>query len=549
MRRGTLEPTMSNFSIVRPGLFLGALLALATSLACSSSNDSAPGPSAAGAAGGTTNPGSGGSTSGSGGSTSGTGGSTSGSGGSTSGTGGSTSGAGGSTSGSGGSTSGSGGNTSSPDASPIDSGGDAGPAVAMLHAKGKDLVDDKGNVVVLRGYGLGSWLVPEGYMIGFPDANASGGPIRTTPPHTFHALVETKLGKADADAFFAAYVANFYTHDDIALVKKWGFNSVRASFNANDLLPEAGQPAAPPYNYNESAFAPLDNLANWARQLGIYVVLDMHAAPGSQNFKNHSDSDGVARLWTESATFWPRTVDLWTKLATRYRDNPWVIGYDLLNEPLMPGTANPDGSAIGAWNTHNNKPLHDLYVQITQAIRKTGDQKLIFAEAAFWALNFKDLTPPWDTNMVYVFHFYPPPFNAGFFNGNANVQSSFGPVMALDVPMWDGETGERTPTPQPADAGTSQWYDPNVVNFAPFMTTANAGHAIGWSWWTIKKFPPRPTMPYQCTLPPEYTALIANWTATSPADAKTALMKMAEALKTANCKYLPTMVQVIGGTP
>jgi endoglucanase len=419
---------------------------------------------------------------------------------------------------------------------------DAAPGVGLLHTSGKDVVDGQGTVVQLRGFGLGGWLVPEGYMMG-------GDTWGATSPTAFRTKVIAKIGQANADQFFAAYVANYVTHDDIAAVKAWGFNSVRLPFNSNDLLPPASQPASPPFTYNEAAFKPIDDLAAWAKELGIYVILDMHCAPGAQNIRGHADAvDGIAHFWEQPAVYFTRAAELWAKLATRYRDNPWVIGYDLLNEPLLPGSVAPDGgtTALGPWTQQNNMPLRMAYQQITDAIRKTGDQKILFAEAGFWALNFKDLTPPWDSNMVYTFHFYPPPTNIGFFTGT-DTGPSFNPVFAANVPMWNGETGEMNVSTEPLTTWRT-WQPADFATFLLFHKTLNKGHAASWSWWTTKKLKyERLSQPWSCTSPPEYEALRTTWDASTPAVAQAGLMKLADALKTPNCQLLADIVTDLGG--
>src|SRR5258708_12206663 len=101
-------------------------------------------------------------------------------------------------------------------------------------------------------------------------------------------------------------------------------------------MPEAGQPKRAPYRYDEAGFKPIDDLVRWCRAAGLYVILDLHAAPGAQSAHNIADSDGEARLWSEPEVYWPRTVDLWLELAARYRAEPLVIGSHPVNHPTVP---------------------------------------------------------------------------------------------------------------------------------------------------------------------------------------------------------------------
>ena len=438
-----------------------------------------------------------------------------------------------------------------------DGGGHAGSAISdasmsaglrSLHAHGKDIVDEQGNVVLLRGFGLGGWLVPESFMIQFPQSAAGydGKPSNKAPPNGMKDAIKAKIGEANAATFWAEYTKNYVTKDDLLTIKSWGFNSLRIPFNANELLPPDKQPAAAPYVYDEAAFKPLDDVASWAAEMGIYLILDMHCAPGGQSADNPADPHGgpgqlAAHLWDQSNVYGPRIVDLWRKLALRYQNNTFVIGYDLINEPMVPGVVGPgnDTSTI-PWAQHDNKPLRDIYMQITSALRAAGDRKIVFAEAAYWALNFQDLAPPWDDNLVYSFHYYPPPTNVSFFNNPADSGPSFSPIFALDVPMWLGETGGRSYSGNDASA------DYPVPTAISYLRAANKGHAIGWGWWTHKQLKNR-GQPWQCPVPPEYSALIADWAGT-PADAAfDGLMKMAGALQTSGCTLQKPLVVAMGG--
>jgi hypothetical protein len=430
----------------------------------------------------------------------------------------------------------------------VDSGASMATGMRSLHAQGKDIVDEQGKVVMLRGFGLGGWLVPESFMIQFPQSAAGydGKPSNKAPPNGIKDAIKAKVGETNAAAFWAEYTKNYVTKEDLTAIKSWGFNSLRIPFNANELMPPEKQPAAAPFVYDDAAFKPLDDVASWAAEVGLYLILDMHCAPGAQSADNPADPHGgpgqlAAHLWDQANVYQPRIVDLWRKIALRYQNNTFVVGYDLINEPMVPGVVVPgnDTSAI-PWAQHDDKPLRDLYVLITQALRAAGDRKIIFAEAAYWALNFKDLTPPWDDNLVYSFHYYPPPTDVSFFNNPTDTAPSFSPVFALDVPMWLGETGGRS------YSGSDAGGDYPVPTSVAYLRTANKGHAIGWGWWTDKQLKNR-GQPWQCPVPAEYAALIADWDGTSSDAAFDALMKMAGALATSGCTLQKALVIAMGG--
>jgi len=192
---------------------------------------------------------------------------------------------------------------------------------------GKNIVDRKtGETVILRGFGIGCWLLPEGYMWGIRKIDR---------PWQFEEAIKDLIGEKDAAEFWRLYYNNFMTEGDVASMKMWGVNSIRIALLASHLQPRDVQPEKPPYIYSKESFGLLDSLVAWCEKYKMGIIWDMHGAPGAQNAENISDSDGEARLWTEKEKYWPRCIDLWYKIAERYRDKECIIGYDLLNEPLL----------------------------------------------------------------------------------------------------------------------------------------------------------------------------------------------------------------------
>jgi aryl-phospho-beta-D-glucosidase BglC (GH1 family) len=411
------------------------------------------------------------------------------------------------------------------------------------------IVDGTGKTVTLHGFGLGAWHLLEGYLIGNPGGcpatdqygvSRSDNPLCRTDRYIRKAIID-KVGAANAQTFFDAFEANFFNEAEMAQIQKWGFNFFRLPINANRLLDENA--GGPPYTYIQRGFKQLDDIAAWAQKYKMYVMIDMHAAPGAQINHNIADAIfeydatyghlcGKRRLWDDPTTFWPRTIDLWLTIAKRYASNPYIMGYEFLNEPMMPGVEPPcqgesnRATAIADWTKHNNAPLLDLYKQITKALRDAGDKKIMVAEAAYWGMNFNGMQTPWDTNMVYAFHYYPAPTTAGFFGPGGNAGSSFQPVISQNIPIMCSET----------DNGGSA--------FVNFMKTSNSGNPMSWAVWTHK-----PGMLWNCTRPTSYSNLCSNWNATSAADAQTALMEYAASLATNKCTVNTGTITGLGGTP
>ena len=88
----------------------------------------------------------------------------------------------------------------------------------------------------------------------------------------------------------------------------------------------------------------------------MYLILDLHAAPGGQGFGSDINdyNPNLPSLW-ESEENKNKTIALWGKLAERYSDEPWIGGYDLLNETH--------------WDLAENE-LRNFYIDVTNEIRQ-----------------------------------------------------------------------------------------------------------------------------------------------------------------------------------
>jgi len=205
-----------------------------------------------------------------------------------------------------------------------------------------------------------------------------------------------------------------------------------------------------------------DSLISWCKSRGMYVFLDLHAAPGGQgNDLNISDRDpSKPSLWQSEAAK-KKTIALWTKLASRYANEPAVGGYDILNEPNwgFEDTVND----LNGTKEQKNIPLRQLLIAITRAIRSVDQKHLVIIEGNGWGNNYKGVVPPWDGNMVLSFHKYWTP----------TTQESIEPFLRLreqyDMPLWNGESGENN----------NGWYARAVA--------LQEKNGIGWAWWPLKK--------------------------------------------------------------
>jgi hypothetical protein len=285
----------------------------------------------------------------------------------------------------------------------------------FVHADRGRVVDGRGRPLLLRGMGLGNWLLPEGYMWRF----GRGGPQSCTE---IEALVEGLLGAGAASAFWRGFRDRFVAEADIARIATLGFDHVRLPLNAR-LLIDSGGSLLP------DGLEPIDRLIEWCRRHGLWVILDLHAAPGGQTGTHIDDSPRRSPdLFVIGGAYRELTLALWSGLAGRYRDETVIAGYDLLNEPLP--------------YEHGDRYRDDLgvlYRDLTAAIRASDPNHMLIYEGTQWSMNWDVFTEVWDPNSLLQFHKYwsPPdrPSAARYVERGA----------ALGLPIYMGEGGENYP--------------------------------------------------------------------------------------------------------
>src|SRR5688572_18641547 len=187
----------------------------------------------------------------------------------------------------------------------------------FLRTAGSDFVDGDGRVVRLRGVGLGGWMNMENFITGY-SANES----------LMRATVRAVLGDKLAEVFFERLLTVFFGDDDARLLAELGLNCVRLPVNYRHFEDDDR-----PFALKEDGFRHLDRVIDDCARHGIYTVIDLHALPGAQNHHWHSDNPThLPQFWTHRH-FQDRVVHLWEQMADRYKDNPWVAGYNPINEP------------------------------------------------------------------------------------------------------------------------------------------------------------------------------------------------------------------------
>ena len=374
----------------------------------------------------------------------------------------------------------------------------------FLKAENKEIVNEFGNEVILRGLGLGGWMLQESYM------------LKTKPfidtQHELRDSIESLIGTANTDTFYNAWLANHCRKIDVDSLASWGFNCIRLPMHYNLFtLPIEEEPVPYENTWLDKGFELTDSLLSWCEANNMYLILDLHAAPGGQGHDAMiCDYDSTKPSLWESAENRAKTVSLWHKLAERYADEPWIGGYDLINETN--------------WELPGNTLLRELYVEITDSIRTVDTNHIIFIEGNSFANDFTGLTPPWDSNMVYSFHKY---WN---YNDQSAIQWMLDIRNNYNIPIWCGEAGENS----------NLWFRDAIKLLEDYD--------IGWALWPMKKID-NISGSLSAERTEEYQTLLDYWESggskPSAAFAKTALMDLTEKLKLENCTYHPDVIDAM----
>lgn len=293
-----------------------------------------------------------------------------------------------------------------------------GAAKQFLKVSGNEIVDPAGQPVRLRGIGLAGWLTMENWITGYP-GHEDGQ--RTAVRHV--------LGPELTEFFFDRFLEHFFTEADAAYLAALGINAVRLPFHYG--LFESDDK---PFEINEAGFRHLDRLIRECGAHGIYTMLDLHVVPGWQNQDWHCDNPTHTAQFWRHRHFQDRVVNLWQAIAHRYKDEPWVLGYNPINEPA-------DATA---------ERVAPFYARAVRTIREIDQNHIIFLDGNRYAMDFDFFGEPLP-NTVYSPHDYPPPgfMPQGRYPGSFHAMHVVAPLAGdLTTPQppvsyWDKAAVER----------------------------------------------------------------------------------------------------------
>lgn len=333
-------------------------------------------------------------------------------------------------------------------------------ALPMLSAVGEDIVDADGNAVALRGTNFGGWLVQEGWMC----------PTEQTDTLSTDMTLYSRFGKERAEELISAYQDSWITEEDFKTVKELGLNVVRVPFtymNVYHHLSDKGELLHPDeFTLREDPFERLDFALEMCKKYGLYLILDMHGAVGSQNGSDHSGDTSRTNLYADTAlgeAYREKTAELWALVAEHFAGESNVAGYDLLNEPTR-------ASGATQW---------DYYDVLYKAVRAKDPDHMIFIEAT-WEPN--NLPSPEDygwENVVYEYHHYNWDYNDQSNKSFYTFKKLLGnthkvPSLIGEFNAWGDSrrnTGKRDQTDLEANAGVLEFYN---------------GEGWHWTTWTYK---------------------------------------------------------------
>ncbi|MBO5979320.1 MAG: cellulase family glycosylhydrolase [Bacteroidales bacterium] len=311
----------------------------------------------------------------------------------------------------------------------------------FIRIDGQDLVAPDGSKFFIKGTNLGNWLNPEGYMFGFQKTNSA---------RLIDQMFCEMVGPDFTAEFWKMFKDNYVTEKDIEFIASTGANTIRIPFHYKLFTDEdyMGLTSA------QDGFKRLDDAIGWCRKYGLYVILDMHDAPGGQTGDNIDDSYGYPWL-LESEASQKLFCDIWKKIAQYYKDEPVILAYDLINEPIAPYFDNVEDL---------NDLLEPLHKRVTAAIREVDTNHIIMLGAPQWNGNFKPFKDwTYDDKLMWTCHRYggdpirPAIMNFIEFRDSTN------------LPMYMGEIGHNT----------DEWQE----TFCRTMQEAN----IGYTFWPYKK--------------------------------------------------------------
>lgn len=286
------------------------------------------------------------------------------------------------------------------------------PTGKFVVVKGTQLYQADGSSFTIKGVNLNHWLTPESYMFGLKNISV------TETDKAFRQM----LGDEYMNSWWKRFMENYFTLDDFLYLNSIGANTVRMPltykmFNDTFYLCD---------NSPEMGFEFIDRVVSWCKEAGLYLILDMHVAPGGQSGAPHiDDSDGYPKLF-ESEENMEAFCRIWKKIATRYADEPIILGYELLNEPIK-----KEYERLYPY-------LQPTFEKAAAAIREVDKNHILIIGGANFYDDFTPLTNlAFDSKILMTRHRY----GSTVVKGDAELRDKYGlPIFIGEFGHWNGGT-------------------------------------------------------------------------------------------------------------
>ena len=310
------------------------------------------------------------------------------------------------------------------------------PTGKFMKIVDRGLCQADGSEFTIKGVNLNHWLTPEAYCFGFQNISVS------EVDKAFRQL----FGDEYMNGWWTRFLENYICDEDFVYLNSIAANTVRLPltyklFNDTFYLCD---------NNPEAGFRFIDYVVKMCKEVGLYLILDMHVAPGGQSGASHiDDSDGYPRLFESQANM-DEYCRIWRMIAERYAEEPIILGYELLNEP------------IDAKYDNLYPYLQPTYERVTAAIREVDRNHIIILGGANFCDDFTMLTNyAFDSKIMLTGHRY----------SSVDVSKFSDISVQTNLPMYMGEFGH--------------WGGGTDLTFQVVSNIKSRG--MGYTYWPFKK--------------------------------------------------------------
>ena len=310
------------------------------------------------------------------------------------------------------------------------------PTGKFMKIVDRGLCQADGSEFTIKGVNLNHWLTPEAYCFGFQNISVS------EVDKAFRQL----FGDEYMNGWWTRFLENYICDEDFVYLNSIAANTVRLPltyklFNDTFYLCD---------NNPEAGFRFIDYVVKMCKEVGLYLILDMHVAPGGQSGASHiDDSDGYPRLFESQANM-DEYCRIWRMIAERYAEEPIILGYELLNEP------------IDAKYDNLYPYLQPTYERVTAAIREVDRNHIIILGGANFCDDFTMLTNyAFDSKIMLTGHRY----------SSVDVSKFSDISVQTNLPMSMGEFGH--------------WGGGTDLTFQVVSNIKSRG--MGYTYWPFKK--------------------------------------------------------------